>query len=140
MLDISPMLLLFTAVIFLALLVFLNKALYKPLLDFMENRDNVLEKDRKHINKNESDVVALEEEAKAIILEAKSEVAKQRAIVIEEAKEDIAKKLEQRKAELDEEYGIFTKDMENEKKELKNGLLAQMPLFKEGIKAKLSQL
>lgn len=140
MLDISPMLLLFTAVIFLALLVFLNKALYKPLLEFMENRDNVLEKDRKHINKNESDVVALEEEAKAIILEAKSEVAKQRAIVIEEAKEDIAKKLEQRKAELDEEYGIFTKDMENEKKELKNGLLAQMPLFKEGIKAKLSQL
>lgn len=140
MLDISPILLLFTAVIFLALLIFLNKALYKPLLEFMENRDNVLEKDRKHINKNESDIVALEEEARAIILEAKSEVAKQRAVIMDQAKEEIAKKIEQKKLELDEEYDIFAKDMENEKKELKNGLLAQMPLFKEGIKAKLSQL
>lgn len=140
MLDIYPLLLLFTAVVFLALLVFLNKSLYKPLLEFMKNRDDVIEKDRKNANKNESDITAYEEEAKAIILEAKAQASKQRVEVLEKAKEEIALKLEAKKSELEEEYAIFQKEMETEKSELKNGLLAQMPLFKEGIKAKLNQL
>ncbi len=140
MLDISPMLLLFTAVVFLTLLIFLNKVLYKPLLEFMENRELTLQKDKGNISKNQEDLLKHEEEAKNIILEAKAEALKQRNIVLDEAREDIAKKLEAKKIQIDEEYAEFTKQIEDERVELKNGLLAQMPLFKEGIKAKLSQL
>lgn len=140
MLDITPLLLLFTAVMFLALLIILNKMLYQPLLNFMSKRDDVIEKDRMNANKNESDILELEEEAKAIIAEAKNQASKEKAIVLEEARKEISAKIEQRKSELDEEYSIFQKNMEKERVELENGLLAQMPLFREGIKAKLSQL
>lgn len=140
MLDIQPLLLLFTAVVFLGLMVFLNKTVYRQLLAFMENRDDVIEKDRKHANKNESDINAYEEEAKAIILEAKSQIGKKRADEIAKVKEEIEKKIEIKKSELEEEYELFQKKLHEEAKDLKNGLLAQMPLFKEGVKAKLNQL
>ncbi|PID48266.1 MAG: ATPase [Proteobacteria bacterium] len=140
MLDISPLLLLFTAVTFLALLVFLNKYLYKPLLDFMENRDKTIERDKKNANKNDGDVNSYEEEARAVILEAKSQASKQRNEVLEKAKKEISVKLEEKKAQLDEQYDVFQKEIEDKKVQLKNGLLAQMPLFREGIKAKLNQL
>lgn len=140
MLDISPLLLLITALIFLALLIYLNKTLYRPLLEFVKNRDSTIEKDKKNATKNEEDIQAYENEAKEIILEAKAKAAKEKTKILDEAKAEVASKIEQRKAELDEEYELFLKNMENEKKELKNGLLAQIPLFREGIKAKLNQL
>lgn len=140
MLDISPLLLLFTFVIFLGLLIYLNKSLYKPLLDFMANRDSVMEQEKGHISKNESDTIKYEEEAREIILEAKSQAAKEKAVILEDAKKDIAAKIEQKKLELAEDYEIFQKNMQEEKSELKSGLLAQIPLFREGIKAKMSQL
>lgn len=140
MLDIYPLLLLFTAVVFLGLLVFLNKTVYRPLLGFMDNRDDVIEKDRKHSNKNESDIAAYEEEARAIILDAKSDISKTRADEIAKVKEEIEKKIDIKKSELEEEYALFQKRLQEEAKDLKNGLLAQMPLYKEGIKAKLNQL
>lgn len=140
MLDIQPLLLLFTAIVFLGLMVFLNKTVYRQLLAFMENRDEVIEKDRKHANKNEIDIAAYEEEAKSIVLDAKSQIGKRRADEIARVKEEIDKKIEIKKSELEEEYALFQKRLHEEAKDLKNGLLAQMPLFKEGIKAKLNQL
>lgn len=140
MLDISLFLLLTTTILFLALLVYLNKTLYRPLLEFVENRDNIIEKDKKNATKNEEDIQAYENEARDIILEAKAEAAKERAKVLDEAREQVASKIEQRKAELDEEYELFLKNMKSEQTELKNGLLAQIPLFREGVKAKLNQL
>ncbi len=140
MLDISPMLLIFTAIVFLALLIILNKVLYIPLLKFMESRDLVLQKDKENISKNEDDLLKYEQEAKEILQEAKEKALKHRNSVLEEVRADVSKKVEEKRLALEEEFDQFSKQLENEKIELKNGLLAQMPLFKEGIKAKLSQL
>lgn len=140
MLDISLFLLITTAVVFLALLIYLNKTLYHPLLEFISNRDSTIEKDKKSASRNEEDIQAYENEAREIILEAKAVASKERAKFLDEAKANVAAKIEQRKAELDEEYELFLKNVKTEKKELKNGLLAQMPLFREGVKAKLNQL
>ncbi len=140
MLDINVWLLLFTAVVFLVLLVFLNKILYKPLLEFMANRDQSIKKDKEDANKNQSDIASYEEEARSIILEAKAKASKQRSEILEKAKQEVALKLEEKKTQLDEEYVQFQEKIQKQKSELKNGLLAQMPLFKEGIKAKLNQL
>ncbi len=140
MLDIYPLLLLFTAVTFLGLLIFLNKVMYRPLLGFMENRDEVIERDRKHASKNESDIGAYEDEAVAIISDAKAEIAKERSEQIAKVKEEISKQIEAKKSELDKEYEKFQNSLENEAKELKEALKAQMPLFKDGVKAKLNQL
>ena len=72
MLDISVPLMLFDFVLFLTLLVLLNRMLYKPLLKFMDDRENS--------NANDLDVArglsgssdALHAEAKGILDEARS--------------------------------------------------------------------
>ncbi len=140
MLDIYPQLLLFTAIVFLALLVFLNKTLYKPLLSFMEKRDEVIESDRLSATKNESDISSYEDEARAIILEAKSKVLQQKNDALEIAKKEVSMKIEDKKTQLDKEYALFQEKMQEQRKELKDSLLAQMPSFKSSMKTKLSQL
>ena len=140
MLDISPALLLVAVAVFLVMLILLNKVLYRPLLAFVQNRDNSIASDYENAGKNTSDIGAYQEEAERILREAKVEAAKIRAEVIQESKDAALKKIEQRKAELEEEYVAFLEGLDKERIELKNGLLAQMPLFKEGVQAKLNQI
>jgi len=58
MLDILPELLLVTGIVFLFLLFILNKTLYKPLLAFIDNRNNAINRDLENAGKNASDVAA----------------------------------------------------------------------------------
>lgn len=140
MLDIIPALLLVTGTVFLVLLVILNKTLYKPLLEFIDNRNSSIQRDLENAGKNASDVEAYYKDVETILSEGKVEAAKIREIAIHEAKEKALKKLEQKKSELDAENSAFLKALEAERVEFKNGLIQQMPLFKEGIAAKLSHI
>jgi F-type H+-transporting ATPase subunit b len=140
MLDVSPALLLVAVATFLVMLVLLNKMLYRPLLEFVQNRDKAIANDYENAGKNTSDISAYQEEAERIIREAKAEAAKIRADVIQEAKETSLRKIEQRKAELEEEYGAFLEGLGKERTELKTSLLEQMPVFKDGIQTKLQHI
>lgn len=140
MLDISPALLLVSGAVFFILLIVLNKMLYKPLIEFMDNRNESVKQDLENAGKNTSDVEAYFKEADQIILQAKAEAGKIREAALKEAKELAAKKVEQKKSELEEEYLAFLKDLDAEKAEFSEGLAAQMPVFKDSIKAKLSQI
>lgn len=140
MLDIIPALLLVTGTVFLVLLIVLNKTLYKPLLEFIDNRNNSINRDLENAGKNASDVVAYYQEVEAILSEGKVEAAKIREAALTEAKEKAAKKIEQKKSDLEVQSAVFLKALESEKDEFKNGLLAQMPLFKESIAAKLNHI
>ena len=55
MLDIIPALLLVTGTVFLVLLILLNKTLYKPLLEFIDNRNNSINRDLENAGKNAGD-------------------------------------------------------------------------------------
>lgn len=140
MLDISPALLLVTGIVFFILLFILNKILYKPLLEFMDNRNNSIKRDLENAGKNTSDVDAYYKEADAIILEAKAEAGKIREAALEEAKESAAKRIEQKQSELEEEYASFLKDLDVERGELKSSLSTQIPHLQEAIKQKLGTI
>ncbi|WP_041956699.1 FoF1 ATP synthase subunit B' [Sulfurospirillum arsenophilum] len=140
MLDIIPALLLVTGTVFLVLLILLNKTLYKPLLEFIDNRNNSINRDLENAGKNASDVVAYYKEVETILSEGKMEAAKIREAALNEAREKAAKKVEQKKSNLEVQGVAFLKTLESEKDEFKNGLLAQMPLFKESVSAKLSHI
>ena len=92
MLDIIPALLLVTGTVFLVLLILLNKTLYKPLLEFIDNRNNSINRDLENAGKNASDVVAYYKEVETILSEGKMEAAKIREAALNEAKEKAAKK------------------------------------------------
>ncbi len=140
MLDIHVSLMLFVLVLFLALLVVLNRTLYKPLIKFMDDRDSSIAKDLKAARNLSGNSDALNAEAEEILDEARSRAAEIRQKAIEEAKVLAESKAENKRTELDKEYQSFMQKLESEKEALRNSLLSQMPLFKESLKAKFSKM
>jgi len=140
MLDIHLPLMLFVLVLFLILLVVLNSMLFKPLVKFMDDRDASIAKDLKAAKSFSGNSDELNAKADANISDAKNEAAAIRQEAIEKEKSLAARKVEEKKAELDKEYQNFAETLTSEKESLKNALLSQMPLFKESLKAKFSKL
>jgi len=140
MLDINPILLIATLIVFLTLIALLNSSLYNPLFNFMNKRDADIKKDLDKVGSNDDEIRELNSKAETIIINAKLEVAALREKVIADAKELADSKVEAKRAELANEYLEFEKSLENSKKQLNSDLKSQIPLFKEAVEAKFSQI
>ncbi len=140
MLDIHLPLMLFVLVLFLFLLVVLNKMLVQPLVKFMDDRDNSIAKDLEAAKGLSGNSDELNAKADENISNAKNEAAVIRQKAVDDEKTLSASKVETRQSELDQEYVNFVEKLTKEKESLKNALLSQMPLFKESLKAKFSKL
>ncbi len=140
MLDIHVSLMLFVLVLFLALIVILNRMLYNPLIKFMDDRDNSIAKDlndAKSLSNNSETIYAESEE---ILNDARAKAAEIRQKSIDESKALAESKAESKRADLEKKYLSFVENLESEKENLKNSLISQIPLYKESIKAKFSKL
>ncbi len=140
MLDISPLLLLSTLVVFLILIAVLNSWLYRPLLAFMQKRDEDIKRDLSKVGSNDSEIKELLEKAESIVMNAKLEAAALREKVIADAKELAESRIEAKKAALASEYTEFEKSLEARGEELRRELLADIPAFKDALKLKFSQI
>jgi len=140
MLDLHLPLMLFVLVLFLTLLVLLNNMLFKPLIKFMDDRDTSIAKDLEVAKGLSGNTDELNAKADDMLSEAKNEAAMIRQKAVDDEKTLAASKVETKQNELDKEYESFVTKLANEKNELKNSLLSQMPLFKESLKAKFSKL
>ncbi len=140
MLDISPILLLSSGLVFLLVLARLNSCLYKPLFKHMDDRENQIKTDMENAKANGADVDGLLDEAREIIAQAKKEAFSIREKARLEAIEVAEDKLNAAKAKTEEKYNTFVTALEEERLSLENSLVSQLPLFKEGLKAKLSSI
>jgi len=140
MLDINPLLLSITIVVFLILIAVLNSLLFKPLFEYMEKRDASIKSDNDKVGNNDDEIAALTAEAASIVNEAKLEAAAIREKVVAEAKELAESKIEAKRAELAKDKLEFEKSLAETREELKTTLLSQVPLYKEAVKAKFSQI
>ena len=140
MLDISPMLLGSTLIVFLVLIALLNSLLYKPLFSYMEKRDADLKKDLEQVGNNDSEIAAFHAKAEKIISDAKLEAAALREKVIAEAKALANSKIETKRAELALEYTKFESDLSQERTQLIATLQNEVPAFESAVSAKLSQM
>ena len=140
MLDIHVSLMLLVAVVFLVLLALLNSWLYQPLLRHMDERDKNIRKDLENVSSNSQEIEELKAKAQEVIAQAKNEAAAMRAKTIEESKLLAQSKLEAKKEELDKAYAAFLEELKQEEERLRSDLLSQVPLFKESLKAKFSQI
>ena len=140
MLDINPILLIATLIVFLTLIAVLNSWLYNPLFSFMNKRDDDIKKDLDKVGSNDNEIDELNSKAESIIMKAKLDAAALREKVIADAKELADSKLEAKRAELASEYLEFEKSLESSKEQLRSDLKSQIPLFKEAVKAKFSQI
>jgi len=140
MLDINPILLLITFVVFVSLIAVLNSWLYNPLFAYMKKRDEDIKRDLDKVGSNDDEITQLNEKAKSIIMNAKLEAAALREKVIADAKVLADSKLEAKRSELASEYLEFEQSLAKSKKELTTDLMSQVPVFKEAVKAKFSQI
>lgn len=140
MLDIHLPLMLFVLALFLFLLVVLNNMLFKPLVKFMDDRDNSIAKDLEAAKGLSGNTDELNAKADENLSNAKNEAAAIRQKAIDDEKTLAASKVETKQSGLDKEYGSFVEKLASDKESLKNSLLSQMPLFKESLKAKFSKL
>jgi len=140
MLEISPLIMVVTFVIFMTMLYLLNQKLYKPLLKFMDDRDATLSRGLSEAQSLSGDTSDLEDETQRTIDDAKNAAAQKRQSALESLQEDQAGALAVRQGELAEKYERFKASLEEEKETLKNKLLSELPLLKEGLKAKFGQL
>jgi F-type H+-transporting ATPase subunit b len=140
MLDISVGLLAFSMILFLITLVILNKTLYAPLLKFMDNRKESIKKDLANAKRNGADVDTLLADADKIIATAKvkANAIKDKAIAEEQKLCNI--KIAESKKELEKVLNEFLSSLEVEKKAYRSVLISQIPLFKESLKTKTTQL
>jgi F-type H+-transporting ATPase subunit b len=140
MLDINPILLIATLIVFLTLIAVLNNWLYKPLFAYMKKRDEDIKKDLQKVGNNDDEINELNSKAQLIINNAKIDVTALREKVVADAKELADSKLEAKRAELASQYLEFEKSLSKSREQLESDLKSQMPLFKEAVKAKFSQL
>jgi F-type H+-transporting ATPase subunit b len=140
MLDINPILLLITFVVFVSLIAVLNSWLYNPLFSYMNKRDEDIKKDLDKVGSNDEEIRELNAKAEAIIMSAKLEAAALREKVMADAKELAESKLEAKRVELAQEYLEFEQALAQSKDELTADLMVQVPVFKEAVKAKFSQI
>jgi F-type H+-transporting ATPase subunit b len=140
MLDLNPGLMLFVLVIFFALMVLLNQMLYKPLIKFMDDRDNSIADDLKSANEMSGSNNELNAKAEAILADAKAEANAVREKATNEAKALAESKIKSKTEELDGKYQSFLSELSKEKEELEKSLLEQMPLFKESLNNKMNSL
>ena len=140
MLDINPILLIATLIVFLTLIAVLNSLLYNPLFAYMKKRDDDIKRDLNKVGSNDDEINELNQKAQSIIDNAKLEAAALREKVIADAKELADSKLEAKRAELAKEYEEFEKALSESREQLMSDLRSQMPLFKEAVKAKFSQI
>jgi len=140
MLDISPVLLLSSGVIFLLAVVRLNRCLFAPLLKHMDDRDKSIKNDLKNAQSNSTNVEAMLEEASHMIAEAKKEATSITDQAYNQAREVADAKLESAKEEIETKSVQFVKELEDEAKALKKSLVELMPQFNESLKTKINSI
>lgn len=140
MLDISPILLLSSGIIFLLVLARLNSCLFKPLLKHMDDRAESIKNDLENAKSNSANVDGMLAEANDVIAQAKKEAAAIREKAYAEAKEVADAKLDTAKSDIESKYTAFAKELQDETKALKDTLVASMPQFNESLKSKLNSI
>ena len=137
MINLDPVLLGSVGVLFLVLLVLVNRMLISPMVLHMDNRKKSIEDGLQKAGGDNEEVAALEAEATKVIHDAKHAAYELREQKIAEAKAKLEQKIAAKKAEIEAEIEKFHSTLQEQKAELKNAILSQAPLFKESLKAKL---
>jgi F-type H+-transporting ATPase subunit b len=140
MLEISPLIMAATLVVFLTMLYLLNQKLYKPLLKFMDDRDATIRRSMEEAQEMTGDTSSLERQAQETIDEAKAQAAQKRQSVLQRLQEEQAEALAKRQSEIARKYEEFLASLEAEKESLRSALLADLPALKKSLQTKIGQI
>jgi F-type H+-transporting ATPase subunit b len=137
MLDISPIVMLIEAGIFLVTLILLNQWLFQPLLSHMDKRDAKLKSELQSVSNNVDEVKKYEEEIASIIRNAKSEANKIKKEATEMAKKEATEMVEVALKNIEDSKVAFNEELKAKKVELLNVLESEADELKNMLSKKL---
>ena len=140
MLEINLPLVVLTAVIFLGLIAVLNSILYKPLLKFIDARNDAIKNDEESASKNTSDLGVYEAQIEQLIATARSEASKIKQEAINAAKDAAAKIVNERRGVLEADYDAFIQKLNTQKSDFRADLQQKLPELQAALKAKLARI
>lgn len=140
MLEINLPLVVLTAVIFLGLIAVLNSILYKPLLKFIDARNDAIKNDEESASKNTSDLGVYEAQIEQLIATARSEASKIKQEAINVAKDAAAKIVNERRGVLEADYDAFIQNLNTQKSDFRADLQQKLPELQAALKAKLARI
>ena len=140
MLEINLPLVVLTAVIFLGLIAVLNSILYKPLLKFIDARNDAIKNDEESASKNTSDLGVHEAQIEQLIAAARSEAGKIKQEAINAAKEAAAKIVSEKRGVLEADYDAFIQNLNAQKSDFRADLQQKLPELQAALKAKLARI
>ena len=129
--DMSLSTMLATAAIFLAMIVILNAIFYKPLLQFMDERDNSIRNDEIKVKDNSQEILGVNDEIKKIQTATRDEIYKIKQSAIKQAEQQAQKDFKFKKEEIEKNTRIFFEDLQTQKQELRENLMAYLPELKQ---------
>ena len=140
MLEINLPLVVLTAVIFLGLIAVLNSILYKPLLKFIDARNDAIKNDEESASKNTSDLGVYEAQIEQLISAARSEAGKIKQDAINAAKEAAAKIVSEKRGVLEADYDAFIQNLNAQKSDFRADLQQKLPELQAALEAKLARI
>ena len=140
MLEINLPLVVLTAVIFLGLIAVLNSILYKPLLKFIDARNDAIKNDEESASKNTSDLGVYEAQIEQLIATARSEASKIKQEAIDAAKDAAAKIVSEKRGVLEADYDAFIQNLNAQKSDFRADLQQKLPELQAALKAKLARI
>ena len=140
MLEINLPLVVLTAVIFLGLIAVLNSILYKPLLKFIDARNDAIKNDEESASKNTSDLGVCEAQIEQLIAAARNEAGKIKQEAINAAKDAAAKIVSEKRGVLEADYDAFIQNLNAQKTDFRADLQQKLPELQAALKAKLARI
>lgn len=140
MLEVDLMAMSITIVVFLLLIYFLNISLYRPVLAFMDKREEMIKKDEEDAKNNLFGIDEDKAEIEQILAKARKEANDIKQAAIEKAKENANKVVAEEKSKLQDKFDVFMKDLEKEKDKIKKDLISNIPSFKDSLKNTLAKI
>ena len=140
MLEINLPLVVLTAVIFLGLIAVLNSILYKPLLKFIDARNDAIKNDEESASKNTSDLGVCEAQIEQLIAAARNEAGKIKQEAINAAKDAAAKIVSEKRGVLEADYDAFIQNLNAQKSDFRADLQQKLPELQAALKAKLARI
>lgn len=136
----DPWLMLLVFVVFIITMLLLNSWLFKPLIGFMDERENFLRKDMESAMSDDNEVQEIQEKIRAIFADAKAQASSIIESATIEAKAEYDEKMEKQANEVQGRIDSFRADLENQKNQAKQELLADLGVFETALKSKVQQI
>ncbi|MDL0079745.1 F0F1 ATP synthase subunit B family protein [Helicobacter zhangjianzhongii] len=136
----DPWLMLLVFVVFIITMLLLNSWLFKPLIGFMDERENSLRKDMESAMSDDNEVQEIQEKIRAIFADAKAQASSIIESATIEAKAEYDEKMEKQANEVQGRIDSFRADLENQKNQAKQELLADLGVFETALKSKVQQI